>query len=265
MSGFEMSGFEMSGFEMSRFRDVRFRDVAEPNHIVSRSRCFETSPKVIKERIMKNPERIHKSRVMEKQSLRNLEDRTAQMPQARHKEILFTTGLQIAEFPDSCCNRQRNFPEEVMVWTGITSTGKTPFVFVPLGVEIYAANYLEDIGPTNKTPRLHTQPKLFTSGASTIFLSWSPIRNGHPTALDYSVWCFGEQDMKEALQTSWDDLDPHYLRAIPDETESLRQGEGWIFRNLSVSCCLNKLSLTFYVFIIVLKKLSPGERREFKK
>jgi len=39
----------------------------------------------------------------------------------------------------------RQFPQSVMVWAGVCSTGKTPLVFVKKGVKVNSKNYREDI------------------------------------------------------------------------------------------------------------------------
>uniref|UniRef100_A0A8R1IJB6 DDE_3 domain-containing protein n=1 Tax=Caenorhabditis japonica TaxID=281687 RepID=A0A8R1IJB6_CAEJA len=152
---------------------------------------------------------------------RNPEDSSTQ---ARHKEILFTDEklftvekvfnkqnsriLATSVKYGSQRRSRRGHPVSVMVWAGITSTGKT--VFVPLKMKINAANYLDDI-----------LKKVVEPWASSRFgnTNWTYQQEDSAPAhkAKISKTCASShtnlKSLKEALRKAWDGLDPAYLRA----------------------------------------------------
>lgn len=188
---------------------------------------------------------------------------------ARHRKILFTdekvftveqvfnkqnTRILARNVADASKKgryvQKRGHAVSVMVWAGITSDGKTPLVFVPQGVKINAANYLDDIlkavvepwanshfGNTHWTYQQDSAPAhkakvtqkwckdhLPDFVTSEEWPPYSPDLN----PMDYSVWSVLEskvcasshtsmQSLKAALEKAWDELDPDYLRATVDD------------------------------------------------
>lgn len=145
------------------------------------------------------------------------------------------------------------FPKSVMVWGGITASGKTPLVFIQKGVKINAIYYQEEILKKVVLPwsQLH-----FPTGNMMLQQDWAPAHGakstimlcdqlfpGHLTKemwpsnspdlnpLDYSVWSVLEERvpacarrnldaMKAALTKAWDELDDDYLRATVDSLQT---------------------------------------------
>ena len=89
-------------------------------------------------------------------------------------------------------------PMSVMVWAGVTSTGRTPLVFVPQGVKVNQSVYRDDIlkkvlkpwarkhfkkGEVGIPARFSTSSqgkKPHKNGAKQIFQGLSHRKNGHP-------------------------------------------------------------------------------------
>lgn len=140
-------------------------------------------------------------------------------------------------------------PASVMVWAGITASGKTPLVFVDKGVKINQENYREEIlkavvepwaqahfgqeqwtfqqdsAPAHRAKMTQDWckghfPNVITSA------EWPPY-SPDLNPLDYSVWSVLEakacakphnslEELKRSLQAAWDELDVEMLRAIVD-------------------------------------------------
>uniref|UniRef100_A0A8R1HV20 Uncharacterized protein n=1 Tax=Caenorhabditis japonica TaxID=281687 RepID=A0A8R1HV20_CAEJA len=109
----------------------------------------------------------------------------------------------------------------VMFWAGVTSTGKTPLVFVNQGVK-------QDYVPAHKAKVVQDWCKINLPFMITS-TEWSPY-SPDLNPLDFSVWLVFE---RKACATPHNDLDNlkratrvHHGVQLPQETQRLRQGEG---------------------------------------
>lgn len=141
-------------------------------------------------------------------------------------------------------------PAGLMVWAGVSTTGKTPLVFVQKGVKINADNYLQDILQAVVLPwaRAHYSNERWTfqqdsapaHRAKTVqdwckknfpsFISaaeWPPY-SPDLNPLDYAIWGILEakacahahktvDDLKRSLEHAWDEIGPDVLRASVDQ------------------------------------------------
>lgn len=134
------------------------------------------------------------------------------------------------------------FPESLMVWGGITATGKTPLIFVEKGVKINAVVYQNEILKKavmewkKKNPNMILQQDWAPAhrAKSTItylethfpgFLNknqW-PASSCDLNPLDFSVWGYMQQKLvnknirdlntlRREIVKIWDELDVDYLR-----------------------------------------------------
>lgn len=139
---------------------------------------------------------------------------------------------------------RKGHPASVMVWAGVTATGKTPLVFVDQGVKVNSQNYLNDILKKHVLPWSQThfagrnwtfQQDSAPAHKAKVVQAW--CKNNFPSMitsaewppyspdlnpLDYSVWSVLESkacatphknldSLKRALQKAWEDLDVTYL------------------------------------------------------
>lgn len=141
---------------------------------------------------------------------------------------------------------RKGHPASVMVWAGVTATGKTPLIFVDQGVKVNSQNYLNDIlvkevlpwtqahfAGRNWTFQQDSAPahkaKVVQDWCKTNFPSmitsaeWPPY-SPDLNPMDFSVWSVLESkacatphknldSLKRALQKAWDQLDVAYLSA----------------------------------------------------
>uniref|UniRef100_A0A8R1HNY4 CRAL-TRIO domain-containing protein n=1 Tax=Caenorhabditis japonica TaxID=281687 RepID=A0A8R1HNY4_CAEJA len=155
----------------------------------------------------------------------------------------------------------RLFPKSVMVWAGITATGKTPLVFIERNVKINSEVYQKIVLMDNLLPWV-TQH--FAGGPFILQQDWAPSHGSRSTLavleahfpgfldknlwpasspdlnpMDFSVWGMLEgkiagkvfatvDDLKAALEVAWASIDDGYLRRTVnsiadnvDEAESL--------------------------------------------
>uniref|UniRef100_A0A8R1EIB9 Tc1-like transposase DDE domain-containing protein n=1 Tax=Caenorhabditis japonica TaxID=281687 RepID=A0A8R1EIB9_CAEJA len=137
------------------------------------------------------------------------------------------------------------FPKSVMVWAGITATGKTPLVFIERNVKINSEVYQKIVLMDNLLP-LVTQH--FAGGPFILQQDWAPSHGSRSTLavleahfpgfldknlwpasspdlnpMDFSVWGMLEgkiagkvfatvDDLKAALEVAWASIDDGYLR-----------------------------------------------------
>jgi hypothetical protein len=140
-----------------------------------------------------------------------------------------------------------HFPQSVMVWAGITATGKTPLVFVERGVKINAAVYQEQI--LNKVVKPWAR-RHFENQPWTLQQDWAPAHSAKTTLafckkefpdmwdrdlwpsnspdlnpMDFSVWGLLERNacathhksieaLKAALKKAWAKITPDLLTRI---------------------------------------------------
>uniref|UniRef100_A0A8R1E9D3 HTH luxR-type domain-containing protein n=2 Tax=Caenorhabditis japonica TaxID=281687 RepID=A0A8R1E9D3_CAEJA len=139
----------------------------------------------------------------------------------------------------------RLFPKSVMVWAGITATGKTPLVFIERNVKINSEVYQKIVLMDNLLPWV-TQH--FAGGPFILQQDWAPSHGSRSTLavleahfpgfldknlwpasspdlnpMDFSVWGMLEgkiagkvfatvDDLKAALEVAWASIDDGYLR-----------------------------------------------------
>uniref|UniRef100_A0A8R1IQT9 HTH luxR-type domain-containing protein n=1 Tax=Caenorhabditis japonica TaxID=281687 RepID=A0A8R1IQT9_CAEJA len=139
----------------------------------------------------------------------------------------------------------RLFPKSVMVWAGITATGKTPLVFIERNVKINSEVYQKIVLMDNLLPWV-TQH--FAGGPYILQQDWAPSHGSRSTLavleahfpgfldknlwpasspdlnpMDFSVWGMLEgkiagkvfatvDDLKAALEVAWASIDDGYLR-----------------------------------------------------
>lgn len=136
-------------------------------------------------------------------------------------------------------------PQSVMVWGGITSTGKTPLVFVDAGVkinkDIYKKTILEDVLKPWSRSHFGQQHWCFQQDSAPahkarLVQTWCgselpdfitheewPSNSPDLNPLDFSVWSVMEKEacstrhnnlasLKAALLKAWSELDDDYLR-----------------------------------------------------
>lgn len=142
-----------------------------------------------------------------------------------------------------------HFPASVMVWGGITATGKTPLVFVEKGVKVNAKVYQDSILKAVVDPWARTH---FKNKPWTLQQDWAPAHSAKTTMalcndlfpgvwgkdvwpsnspdlnpLDYSVWSILEkkvcstrhatlESLKRSLAKAWDEITTEQLAAIVD-------------------------------------------------
>lgn len=159
-------------------------------------------------------------------------------------------------------------PQQVMVFAGITGTGKTDLIFVDPGVKINAQVYLDDILKKHVLPwtQKHFKGKRFTfqqdsapAHKAKVVQDW--CKNSFPdfittaewppyspdlNPMDFSVWSVLEakacstphknlESLKRALLKAWDELDADYLSAtvaaFRDRLKKCIDAKGGIFEN----------------------------------
>ena len=141
---------------------------------------------------------------------------------------------------------RKGHPASVMVWAGVTATGKTPLIFVDQGVKVNSQNYLNDILVKEVLPwsRAHFAGRNWTfqqdsapAHKAKVVQDW--CKNNFPAMitsaewppyspdlnpLDFSVWSVLESkacstphktldSLKRSLKKAWDELDVTYLSA----------------------------------------------------
>lgn len=164
---------------------------------------------------------------------------------------------------------RRHFPKSVMVWAGITSSGKTPLVFVERGVKINANVYQERILRDVVKPwsQRHFKKRRWTfqqdwapahSAKSTMNFceahfpnTWGkdlwPANSPDLNPMDFSVWGILEskacatnhttvESLKRALQKAWDEIPKKMLANIVNNfrrrLEACVAAEGGNFEHL---------------------------------
>lgn len=180
----------------------------------------------------------------------------------RYREILFTDEkiftveeklnkqndrVYAISHPNVIVSRTSH-PLSVMVFAGITASGKTPLLFVPQGVKVNSKNYMDllkkEILPWAKshfgsTPWTYQQDGAPAHKARNVqnwcarnfpdfiaFNEWPPS-SPDCNPMDFSVWSVLEakacskahktiDSLKNALKKAWDDIDVDYLRATVD-------------------------------------------------
>lgn len=158
------------------------------------------------------------------------------------------------------------FPKSLMVWGGVSASGKTPLFFIDKGVKINAKVYQDEIltkavlpwkqnhlnmifqqdwAPAHaaKTTIRFIETKVGSFLTKDLYPSNSPDLN----PLDFSVWGHMEEqlrsrkvknlaDLQKELNKIWSDLDVNYLRRIVDSVkrriEACIQADGSHFENL---------------------------------
>lgn len=157
------------------------------------------------------------------------------------------------------------FPKSLMVWGGISASGKTPLVFIDKNVKINAKVYQKEILEKAVVPWKRSHPNL------TLQQDWAPAHGAKTTIrfletkigsfltkdqwpanspdlnpLDFSVWGFMEEqlrnrkitnlnDLRRELIKIWNDLDANYLRRTVDSVkkriEACIKADGGHFEN----------------------------------
>ncbi|PIC39650.1 hypothetical protein B9Z55_011270 [Caenorhabditis nigoni] len=143
----------------------------------------------------------------------------------------------------------RLFPKSVMVWGGITATGKTPLVFIDRNVKINSEVYQKTVLMDNLLP---WATQHFAGRPFILQQDWAPSHGSKSTIavldahfpgylgkdlwpasspdlnpMDFSVWGHLESKisgssyssvdtLKDALQKAWDDIDVDYCRRTAD-------------------------------------------------
>jgi len=151
------------------------------------------------------------------------------------------------EFLEKSPVQRRHFPKSVMVWAGITKTGKTPLVFVERGVKINAAVYQQRILEDVVIP---WSEKHFNGRRWTLQQDWAPAHSAKSTfdfckahkidvwgkdlwpsnspdlnPMDFAIWSILEQkacatshnsveSLKCALQKAWNEISAKTLATI---------------------------------------------------
>jgi inhibitor of nuclear factor kappa-B kinase subunit alpha len=159
-------------------------------------------------------------------------------------------------------------PASVMVWAGITATGKTPLVFVDLGVKVNQENYRNNILRVVVEPwameHFGNQPWTFQQDSapahraksvqewcrtqlpdfitSTEWPPYSPDLN----PLDFSVWAVLEskacakrhtnvEALKASLVKAWEEIDEEYLQitvdTFPNRLKACNRARGAFFES----------------------------------
>lgn len=141
----------------------------------------------------------------------------------------------------------QHFAKSVMVWAGITSSGKTPLVFVDQGVKINAAVYQEEI---LRKVVLPWSKKNYKNRSWTFQQDWAPAHSAKSTMkfckenfpkfwdqtlwpsnspdlnpMDFSIWGILDskisaknytsiENLKTALKKAWNDIPRKTLSTI---------------------------------------------------
>ena len=130
-------------------------------------------------------------------------------------------------------SKRAHHPSSVMVWVGVSWTGKANLVFVPHGVKVRAKNYLESILIPIVEP---LGDNLFENEVWTFQQDYDPVhkakvvQNASPdlNPLDYSIWSKLEgrvcarphtslDSLKSMLKKEWDRFPMEVVRASIDE------------------------------------------------
>lgn len=165
---------------------------------------------------------------------------------------------------------RRQKPSSVMVWAGVTASGRTPLVFVPEGVKINAQKYQEiilegclkpwaqshfgkksftfqqDSAPAHKART--TQAWLQANVPSFIKATEWPPNSPDLNPLDYSIWGILESkvcsarhkdldSLKCALKKAWNEIPQEVVRAsaesFNERLKLLIKSKGGYFENLA--------------------------------
>lgn len=125
----------------------------------------------------------------------------------------FETGMVSSEFCALSNNtkfkekkfiQRRHFPKSVMVWAGISKTGKTPLVFVEQGVKINAQIYQEEILRKIVLPWFQ---KHFQNRQWTFQQDWAPAHSAGST-MEFCNQNFPKTWGKELWPSNSPDLNP---------------------------------------------------------
>lgn len=228
--------------------------------------------KIVKRQLGYRSYKISKAQLLTEQMKLNRLKKCRKMKRlaaaGRHQMILFTDeklfSIQQAHnsqndrqvLPDGPEHNQHkefvsrsHFPASVMVWAGVTATGKTPLVFVEKGVKINAKVYQDTILKAVVDP---WAKRHFKKTPWTLQQDWAPAHSAKTTIdlcnelfpnvwtkeiwpsnspdlnpLDYAVWSILEQrvctkaykspdSLKRALIKAWDEISVDELTAIID-------------------------------------------------
>uniref|UniRef100_A0A8R1HI50 G_PROTEIN_RECEP_F1_2 domain-containing protein n=1 Tax=Caenorhabditis japonica TaxID=281687 RepID=A0A8R1HI50_CAEJA len=165
------------------------------------------------------------------------------LPNRQNQRQLLSKGDSMS--PKRRLAHNRLFPKSVMVWAGITATGKTPLVFIERNVKINSEVYQKIVLMDNLLPWV-TQH--FAGGPFILQQDWAPSHGSRSTLavleahfpgfldknlwpasspdlnpMDFSVWGMLEgkiagkvfatvDDLKAALEVAWASIDDGYLR-----------------------------------------------------
>ncbi|CAO4366563.1 unnamed protein product [Caenorhabditis nigoni] len=185
----------------------------------------------------------HLTTVFTDEKLFNLE---AEFNPQNHR--VYASGPQEANSNGRLIHRAAH-PQQIMVFGGITSNGKTPLVFVEPGVKVNQDYYLNEILKKVMLPwsqsHFGTQNWTFQQDGAPAHTAkrvqqWCeanfpnfirgkewPASSPDLNPMDYSVWGTLQakvqarphknlEDLKKSLLTEWDNLSPDYLRATID-------------------------------------------------
>lgn len=162
-----------------------------------------------------------------------------------------------------------HFPASVMVWAGISATGKTPLVFIERNVKINAASYQQRVLRDVLEP---WATEHFGPGGFTLQQDWAPAHSANSTIavceelfpgfwgkdvwppnspdlnpMDFSVWSILEQKvsatryatvdaLKTALTRAWDEITVEQCATIinnfPKRVKKCIDAEGGNFEHL---------------------------------
>uniref|UniRef100_A0A8R1I2D3 HSNSD domain-containing protein n=1 Tax=Caenorhabditis japonica TaxID=281687 RepID=A0A8R1I2D3_CAEJA len=186
----------------------------------------------------------------------------------------------------------RLFPKSVMVWAGITATGKTPLVFIERNVKINSEVYQKIVLMDNLLPWV-TQH--FAGGPFILQQDWAPSHGSRSTLavleahfpgfldknlwpasspdlnpMDFSVWGMLEgkiagkvfatvDDLKAALEVAWASIDDGYLRRTVNSCSASNIAN---FQLVMVNLKLFGIAIFFTQIGSVVMKVSQSEAEQ---